>query len=101
MRLPDSLVHKLQLFRSRAALPNHQYGLFARDSWLSVLVGQGIAATGYDRLADAFPLSALEERLSEFRNRIQTNVDGMPPHDAFIANYAQAMETTKSAEAVA
>src|SRR3984957_3699387 len=101
MPLPDSLVHKLQLFRSRAALPSHQYGLFARDSWLAVLVGQGIVATGYDRLADAFPLSALEERLSEFRNRIQTNVDGMTAHDAFIANYAEAMEIKKSAEAVA
>jgi tryptophan halogenase len=75
--------------------------LFARDSWLAVLVGQGIAAAGYDRLADALPLSALEERLSEFRNRIQANVDDMPAHDAFIANYAQAIETTKPAEAVA
>jgi tryptophan 7-halogenase len=101
MPLPDSLVHKLQLFRSRAALPNHQYGLFARDSWLAVLVGQGIAATGYDRLADAVPLSTLDERLGEFRNRIQSNVDAMPSHDAFIANYAQAMELTNSEAAVA
>jgi tryptophan halogenase len=101
MPLPDSLVHKLELFRSRAALPNHQYGLFARDSWLSVLVGQGIIPTGYDRLADAFTLPTLEERLSEFRNRIQTNVDAMSAHGAFIANYAQAMETKNSGEAVA
>jgi tryptophan 7-halogenase len=101
MRLPDSLVHKLQLFRSRAALPSHQYGLFARDSWLAVLVGQGIVAAGHDRLADAFPLSALEERLNEFRNRIQTNVDAMTSHDAFLATYAPAMETINSEEAVA
>src|SRR6202011_1989546 len=58
MSLPDSLAHKLQLFRSRAALPNYQYGLFARDSWLSVLIGQGIMPQGYDRLADAFELPA-------------------------------------------
>jgi tryptophan 7-halogenase len=101
MALPDSLVHKLQLFRSRAALPNHQYGLFARDSWLAVLVGQGIAVMGYDRLADAFRLSALEERLSEFRTRIQTNVDAMTSHEAFIANYAQAVEITNSEAAIA
>jgi len=101
MPLPDSLVHKLQLFRSRAALPGHQYGLFARDSWLAVLAGQGIAAMGYDRLADAFPLSTLEERLSEFRSRIQTNVDAMTSHEAFIANYAPAIETANSEAAVA
>jgi tryptophan halogenase len=101
MPLPDSLVHKLELFRARAALPNYQYGLFARDSWLSVLVGQGIYPTGYDRLADAFTLPTLEERLSEFRNRFQTNVDGMSSHGAFIADYAQAAEAAASEEAVA
>jgi tryptophan halogenase len=101
MSLPDSLVHKVELFRSRAALPNHQYGLFARDSWLSVLVGQGIVPTGYDRLADAFTLPVLEEKLIEFRNRIQTNVDAMSAHGAFIADYAQAAEAAASEEAVA
>jgi tryptophan halogenase len=101
MPLPDSLAHKLELFRSRAALPSHQYGLFARDSWLSVLVGQGIIPTGYDRLADAFALPALEERLSELRNRIQTNVDAMSAHGAFIADYAQAAEATASEDAAA
>jgi tryptophan halogenase len=101
MPLPHSLVHKLQLYRSRAALPNHQYGLFARDSWLSVLVGQGIIPTGYDRLADAFTLPTLEERMTAFRNRIQTNVDAMSSHSAFIANYAEAAGATASEEAAA
>lgn len=101
MPLPDSLVHKLELFRARAALPNHQYGLFARDSWLSVLVGQGIVPEGYDRLADAFTLSTLEERLTEFRNRIQTNVDAMSSHGAFIADYCRAAGATASEEAAA
>jgi tryptophan halogenase len=99
MRLPDSLMHKLELFRSCAALPNYQYGLFARDSWLSVLIGQGIIPTGYDRLADAFTLPTLEERLTEFRHRIRTNVDAMSSHGAFIADYAQAAEATASEEA--
>jgi tryptophan halogenase len=97
MPLPDSLVHKLELFRSRAALPDYKYGLFARDSWLSVLVGQGIIPAGHDRLADAFEFSMLEERLSEFRNRIQTNVDVMSTHGAFIADYAQAAPSEEAA----
>jgi tryptophan halogenase len=101
MPLPESLEHKLQLFRSRAVLPNHQYGLFARDSWLAVLVGQGIVPEGYDRLADAFTLAALDERLTDFRNRIQTNVDAMSSHGAFIAEYCRAAEATASEEAAA
>lgn len=101
MPLPDSLAHKLELFRSRSALPSHQYGLFSRDSWLAVLTGQGIVATGYDRLADAFPLSTLGERLSDFRSRIQANVDAMPSHAAFIANYAQAPDIQNPEQALA
>jgi len=101
MPLPDSLVHKRQLFRARAALPNYQYGLFSRDSWLSVLVGQGIVPSGYDRLADACTLPMLEQRLTEFRSRIQMNVDAMSSHAAFIADYAQAAEATASEEAAA
>jgi tryptophan 7-halogenase len=87
MPLPDSLIHRLALFRSRAALPNYQHGLFSRDSWLSVLMGQGMTPQGYDRLADAYALPALEERLAEFRRRIQSNVEAMPTHAEFIAEY--------------
>ncbi|MDB6161161.1 MAG: tryptophan halogenase [Gammaproteobacteria bacterium] len=101
MPLPESLDHKLQLFRSRAALPNYQYGLFARDSWLAVLVGQGIVPDGYDRLADVFTVATLDERLVNFRNRIQTNVDAMSSHGAFIAEYCRASEAAASEEAAA
>jgi tryptophan 7-halogenase len=90
MSLPDSLVHKLQLFRARATLPNYQYGLFARDSWLSVLVGPGTMQEGYDRLADPLTLSDLDERLTELRTRIQTSVDAMTSHAAFISDYCGA-----------
>ncbi|MFL6602635.1 MAG: tryptophan halogenase family protein [Steroidobacteraceae bacterium] len=101
MPLPDSLAHRLQLFRSRAALPSYQYGLFSRDSWLSVLMGQGIIPQGYDRLADAFALPTLEARLKDIRDRIQTNVGAMSSHGAFIAKYCQAVEATASGETVA
>jgi tryptophan halogenase len=43
MKLPDTLAHKIALFEARGAVPDYQYGLFARDSWLSVLAGQGAA----------------------------------------------------------
>jgi tryptophan halogenase len=87
MALPDSLIHKMALFRSRAALPSYQYGLFSRDSWLSVLLGQGVTPRGHDRLADGYALPVLEGRLGEFRQRIQSNVEAMPDHAEFIAEY--------------
>ena len=87
MTLPDSLEHKLDLFRARARLPSYQYGLFSRDSWLAVLVGQGIEPLGYDRLADVIPLDILDERLCDFRRRVAANVAAMTSHGDFIADY--------------
>ena len=92
MKLPDTLELKLSLFRARAMLPSYQYGLFSRDSWLAVLVGQGIEPRGYDRLADVIPLPTLDERLRDFRNRIATNVTAMTSHSTFVADYCGSPE---------
>jgi len=96
MPVPDSLHDKLELFRSRAALPNYQFGLFARDSWLAVLIGQGIEPSNYDRMADVFPIEALDEKLTAFRERVRTNVAAMSSHSEFIANYCGPVATAVS-----
>jgi tryptophan halogenase len=92
MDLPESLRHKLELFRSRAALPTYEYGLFSRDSWLAVLAGQGIVPNGYDRLAEGLPLDGLEKQLTDFRAKIRTAVDRMRSHGEYLAAHCAASE---------
>jgi tryptophan 7-halogenase len=99
MTLPESLQHKLEMFRSRSALPNYEYGLFSRDSWLAVLAGQGVACEGYDRLADALALDTCEQRLAQFHARIGEAVAGMRAHGAFVAGYCAATGAESLAEA--
>ena len=88
MPIPDSLAHKIALFRSRAHAPDHRYGLFSRDSWLPVLVGQGVLPEGYDRLADGVGLPELQGKLADLKARIDSNVGTMTSHADFIARYA-------------
>jgi tryptophan halogenase len=90
MPIPDSLAHKLALFRARGTAPNYQYGLFARDSWLSVLIGQGIMPQGHDRLADGFDLDMVAAKLDDFSGRIESGVAAMPSHADFLASYCAA-----------
>lgn len=90
MNIPDSLAQKLSLFRSRASLSLYQYGLFARDSWLSVLIGQGITPESYDRTADNYDLNMVGDRLDAFADRIARSVASTSSHAAFIANYCKA-----------
>ena len=94
MELPDSLAHQIELFRASSAAPDYRYGLFSRDSWLSVLVGQGIIPRSYNPLADRIPLAELEARLGDLKRRIEINAADMTSHTDFIRDYCQA-ETLK------
>lgn len=87
MPIPDSLAHKIELFRARGAAPNYQYGLFSRDSWLAVLIGQGIMPRGYERLADNFDVPTIGRKLDDYSSRIASSVARMPSHRDFIADY--------------
>jgi tryptophan halogenase len=88
MPIPDSLAAKMELFEARAALPDYKYGLFSRDSWLSVLEGQGLTPRANDRLAQSLPLEDLEARLADLKTRIDSNVATMTSHADFLARYA-------------
>ncbi|USQ95128.1 tryptophan halogenase family protein [Caulobacter sp. RL271] len=85
MTVPDSLAHKIELFRSRAKIARYDEQLFAEPSWLAVFLGQGIQPRDYDRLADA---PAYDEVVVAVRRVGQDNaglVSRLPTHDAFIA----------------
>ncbi len=85
--LPDTLRHKIALFRGAGIAPDYQYGLFARDSWLSVLIGQGVMPDGYSPLADGLAPDYLAERLNDLRDRIAGSVAAMSSHEELIASY--------------
>ncbi|MFL6549965.1 MAG: tryptophan halogenase family protein [Povalibacter sp.] len=99
MSIPESLAHKIALFRSRAHVPYYKDGLFSRDSWLSVLIGQGVMPSHHDRLADSCGLQDLEDRLRELQQRIASNVGAMSSHSDFIDRYCA--DPQRTAEKVA
>ncbi len=85
MAIPDSLTHKIELFRSRAKIARFDDQLFAEPSWLAVFLGQGIEPRDYDRLAD---VPAYQDVVGAVRKMGQRNADivsRLPSHDAFIA----------------
>ena len=100
MALPDSLAHKIALFRSSGRAPDYKLGLFSRDSWLAVLMGQGILPQAHDRLADRAPLDEVAERLADLRERIATNAAALPAHAEFIHGYCSAPRGSADDKAV-
>ncbi|HKE94407.1 MAG TPA: tryptophan halogenase family protein, partial [Povalibacter sp.] len=90
MSVPDSLVHKMELFRHRGRVITYKDGLFLEPSWLAVYFGQRVMPTGYDPLADAADGAELEQRLRTMRERVSDAVARMPRHEEFLSAYCPA-----------
>lgn len=85
MPIPDSLADKMALFQAKARLLQGEPHLFTDDSWVAVMLGQGLAPRGYDPLAEALPLDETRRFLRHIRKRVADTVASMPSHDHFIA----------------
>ena len=90
MSVPDSLVHKMELFRHRGRVVSYKDGLFLEPSWLAVYLGQRVMPTGYDPLADAIPEPDMEQRLRTIREQVAAGVARMPRHEEFLSSYCPA-----------
>jgi tryptophan halogenase len=85
MSLPDSLVYKEEQFArtGRSVLDSDE--LFREASWLAVLNGQGVTATGYSALADTLDSAANQSQLAQIAAIIARAVPTLPLHDDAIA----------------
>lgn len=94
MPVPDTLAHKIELFRSRARMARYDDQLFIEPSWLAVFMGQGIMPQTYDPLADVTPLGEVRQKLDDYKTLMSRVVSGMPSHEAFIERNCKAPALT-------
>jgi tryptophan halogenase len=90
MSIPDSLAHKMELFRERARIVTYKDGLFLEPSWLAVYLGQRVMPHGYDLRADAPAADAVAANLTRVREQVQSAVERMPSHEEFLQQYCPA-----------
>jgi tryptophan halogenase len=82
--MPDTLAHRIELFRARGKVARHNGQLFADASWVAVMLGQGIQPRHWDPLADAIPLAQLRGQAEGLRRRLHQAVARMPGHAEFV-----------------
>jgi tryptophan 7-halogenase len=90
MQVPDSLKHKMELFRHRGHVVTYKDGLFLEPSWLAVYFGQRVMPTGFDPRVGAWSDEELASWLDTMHRRIGDAVVRMPPHEEFLAQYCPA-----------
>ena len=87
MPIPDSLAHKIALFRQKGRLFRYDDELFAVPSWVSVLLGQNIVPDGYDPIVDALDADRVADALRGMAAATRQAASAMPTHADFIARY--------------
>ena len=91
MAVPDTLVQKIELFRETARVFRRNDELFAENSWVQVMLGQGIAPASHHPIAEKLGDEELARLLATLRDNVTRTVAGLPDHAAYVARYCGAV----------
>lgn len=84
MPIPESLEHKIELFKDSGKVFNPIEALFTNVAWQQVMLGQGIIPEDYHPIAAGLST----QQLSEFKQNVKTVIDQvvskLPTHQAFL-----------------
>ncbi len=92
MEIPDTLRQRVELFRQAGQLYTRDHELFTVDSWVSVLMGQGIEPRGFHRGAAADE-KQVKGFMSLYRQKVADVVNALPLHADFVKQYCGANES--------
>lgn len=90
MDIPDTLQHKIDLYRSNGRFFREGGELFAESSWIQVMHGQGIRAQSYNPLVDLRSQEEVRDLLTNTATVIQKCVAVMPTHAEYVAKHCAA-----------
>ena len=85
MQIPETLRHRMELFRTHGRVYREGNELFTKVSWLQVMHGQRIRPTAYHPLTDLLTEEEIQTYLEEVEGVIGACTEVMPSHAAFIA----------------
>ena len=81
---PDGLAAKLEMFESSGRIIRENNELFTEDSWLSVMLGQGVTPKAHHPAAWMLDAAETCERLGHIRDVIAHTVAQMPTQEEFL-----------------
>ena len=91
MSIPDSLKHKIELFREAGRIFRYEEELFTRPSWVAVMLGQGIVPRNLDPIVSTLPTKEVTDSIESMRVAMEQAADQAPTHEQFIAHYCPAV----------
>ncbi len=90
MDIPDTLTHRIELFRETGRVFRVPTELFAENSWIQVMLGQGLEPEQYHPAANVMRDEELDSFLREIKTRVDRTVAQLPPHQSYVEQYCKA-----------
>jgi tryptophan halogenase len=85
MSIPDTLQHKMDMYRAHGRVVRTDNELFSEVAWIQVFEGQNMPLDGYHPLVDVQSEAEIHEYLESVRGVIAKCIGVMPDHAAYIA----------------
>lgn len=92
MDVPDSVKQKIDLFSKTGRVFRKNEELFAENSWIQVMMGQGLMPQSHHPLADKMSDEELTYFLGQIKKSISFTADKLPPHEDFVRQYCGAVD---------
>ena len=90
MEIPETLKHRIELFKKSGRIFQKNNDIFAENSWSQVMLGQGLLPENYHPIVNMMTDEELMSFLSIIRNSVNNLVDQLPSHQQFIDSYCKA-----------
>lgn len=87
MEIPEELAHRIRLFQDSGRVFKRDHELFSEESWIQVMLGQGITPEHEHPIAAAMSDNKLAEFLDVIRTKTRQRVDKLPSHEEFLRHY--------------
>ena len=87
MEVPASLQRRIDLFARCGRIFREDVDLFLENSWVQVMMGQGIVPEQYHPIVGAMSAQEQKTFLNGIRTSVERTVEQLPPHEQFIKQY--------------
>ncbi|HLV06903.1 MAG TPA: tryptophan halogenase family protein [Croceibacterium sp.] len=91
MPIPDSLAHKLELFRAGGRIRRYDHDLFGVQSWAAVMLGQNLRPTGYDPLVDSMDQGKVTAAMRQIADTYRAIAERAPDHAQALDEFCQGL----------
>ena len=90
MSIPESLQHRIDLFRQTGRVFKVDSELFGENSWIQVMLGQGLLPEQYHPIVDQMTDDELRRFMHGAEAFVAQQVGRLPGHQEFIDHYCKA-----------